>query len=290
MNWDDLKLFLALVRSGSVRRAGQLAGVSHSTIARRLDQFEQSLGVKVLERGPGGPVLTPAGEEILETAERVELDMLGLERRVSGRDRQLAGAIRVTMVDVLATDLLMPDLQRFTQMYPDIDLEIQISYLSANLDRGEADVALRLTDKPPENLIGRQVGRIAHAAYASRAYLKSHQLDNPQSASWIGFDHGGRDPRWLRQSGLSQLPVRGVCESLLVQIAATRAGLGVGFLPCFVGGRYDDLACADDKSRYPTYNIWLLRHPDTRETARLSVFSEFMAAALAAHAPALAGN
>lgn len=289
MDWDDIKLFLALVRAGNVRRAGNQAGVSHSTIARRIDQFEARLGVKLLDRRPGGYTLTPAGEEMLDAAERVEHEVHAVERRVVGRDRQLAGTIRVTMVDVIATELLMPDLTRFCETYPEIELELQISYVSANLDRGEADIALRLTDKPADNLIGRQVGTMAHAAYASVDYLKHHPLDDPQAANWIGYGTGGRSPRWVKQSGLPHLPAKGVFESMMVQVAATRHGMGIGFLPCFVGDRDPALVRVDDKSNYPTYSLWLLRHPDTRQTARLSVFADFMVAAIAAQAAVLEG-
>ena len=290
MDWGDIKLFLALTRAGTVRRAGAQAGVSHSTIARRIDQFEQRLGVKLLDRLPGGYSLTPAGEEMLEAAERVEHELHAVQRRLLGRDRQLAGKIRVTMIDVLATKLLMPSLTEFSDTYPDIEIELLIGYETVDLSKMEADIALRATDRPADHLIGRQVGTMAHAGYASPDYVKNHDLGDAGSANWIGFGRGDRFPRWVKQSGFPHLPAKGIFESILLQIEAARSGMGIGFLPCFVGDRDPQLIRVDDKKNFPTYDLWLLRHPDTRQTARLSVFVEFMAEAIAQYAPLLEGE
>lgn len=290
MNWDDLKLLLALVRAGNVRRAGAQAGVSHSTVARRVDQFERQLGVRLFDRRQSGYVLTSAGEEMFAVAERVEYELDVAERRVVGLDQKLAGRIRVTMVDVLATHLLMPDMQAFSARYPDIELEVLVSYQSADLDRGEADIAIRLTARPPETLIGRQLTSLAAAGYATPAYLAAHDLSDPGEACWIGFGNGERFPRWVRQSGYPHLPARGVFDSIAVQLAAVHAGMGLGYLPCFIGDRDPALKCVDEPANFPRYSLWLLRHADTRETARLRVFAEFMAAAIDRHRPLLEGS
>ncbi len=122
MVWDDIKLFLALMRTGSVRAASAKLGVSHSTVARRIDAMERKLAVRLFDRLPTGYVVTPVGEDMLKVAEQVEDELEGLQRRIIGRDHKLAGRIQVTMVDALATNLLMPDLVEFTRKYPAIDL------------------------------------------------------------------------------------------------------------------------------------------------------------------------
>lgn len=164
MNWDDIKIFLALVRAGTVRGAAEKLGLSHSTVARRVEAMEKRLAVRLFDRLPTGYAVTPAGEDMLRVAEGVENELDGLERRILGHDRQLAGHIRLTMVDFLASNLLMSHLVEFTRKYPDIDLEIITSYDALNLDNREADVSLRFGQNPPEHLFGRRLLTIATAA------------------------------------------------------------------------------------------------------------------------------
>ncbi|MCC6710271.1 MAG: LysR family transcriptional regulator [Gammaproteobacteria bacterium] len=289
MDWDDLKVFLALARAGSMRAASEQAERSHATVSRRVGRFEARLGVRLFERTPRGLQLTVAGEDLLATAESVELELLAAEQRLAGHDRKLAGRIRVTMVDVLASELLMADLVKFCELYPAIELELVASSAVADLARHEADIALRFTDSPPDYLIGHKLASVASAAYASQAYIDRHDLQDPKAANWIGIGHAERFPAWVRNSGLPHLPARGAMADISLQLAATRHGLGIGFLPCFVGDSDARLVRVDAKSNYRTYSLWLLRHPDTRQTARLRVFSEFLAAAVLRKAAALAG-
>lgn len=290
MQWDDLKFFLALYRAGNVRRAAALLSVSHSTVARRFEQFEAELGVKLLERVGSGYALTAAGDEVLDAAERVEATMDGVSRRLVGQDKKLAGPVRITMVDMFATHLLMPSLVRFSNDYPEIDLDIQLSYESLDLRKGEADIALRLTARPPDYLLGRKVGTVSYAGYASKDYVANHNLDDPLEANWIGIGGAERFPRWVVNSGLAHLPARGSIASVTAQVQATRDGMGVGFLPCFIGDASVDLVRVDYQENFDTHDVWLLRHPDTRETARMRVFSDFMVNEFQTFKPHLEGR
>ena len=155
-------------------------------------------------------------------AERVESEFDAVSRRLLGQERQLAGTLRITMVDVLATHLLMPDIASFSDEYPDIQIELTIGYEPADLGRREADIALRVTAHPPEDLIGREVGGLANAAYVSASYRHTHDLDDPDDASWIGFGDSGRFHTQIRNSVYAHLPVRGRYDSIGVQVAAAR--------------------------------------------------------------------
>ncbi len=128
MDWDDLRLIVVVAQSGSVRRAAEVLGVNHSTVSRRINIFEKKLGVKVFDRTPRGFTMTSAGEEILTSARYVEDEIAELERRVLGRDLELSGTLHVTLAEALAINLLMSDLTKFTNRYPNIDLKITISY------------------------------------------------------------------------------------------------------------------------------------------------------------------
>jgi len=289
MDWNDIKLILALIRLGTVRAAADHLGVSHSTVARRSDALETRLGVKLFDRQSSGYVLTPAGEEFIKSAEKVEDEITSLERRIVGQDRSLAGVIRLTMVDVLASHLLMPDLANFSAMYPNIQLEVVIDYEPLNLSKREADIALRFVEKPPEHLIGRKIAATMNAAYASHEYCHEHDLQSSSSANWVGYGEPTPFPKWVKQSHYPHLPAKGIFNSMLLQLVATRAGMGIGFLPCFLGDPDPLLQRLSPYTVNAGYDLWLLRHPDTRSTVRLRVFSEFITDVIEKHSSLLEG-
>jgi len=290
LDWDDIKHFLALSRHGSVRAASDKLGVSHSTVARRIEAFEKRLGVRLFERSPGGYVITTAGEEVLAVAEQIESEIHGLERRIVGRDQQLSGDIRVTMVDVLSTHLLMPHLAEFSKLYPDISLEVVIALGTLDLSKREADVALRFTQKPPDELIGKRLTNMYCAAYASEEYIKQHDFDSGTTAHWIDCVKRGNYPTWVKKSDYPHIPAKNVFESLLLQFEATKAGMGIGMLPCFMGDPEPTLQRLPPGVARPTYDLWLLTHTDMRTTARLRVFSEFIANAVLNHRELIEGR
>ncbi len=290
MDWNDIKIFLALVRHGSVRAAGDRLGVSHSTVARRIDALESELKVRLFERRSTGYAITAAGEEILTVAEGVEGDLMQIERRVLGSDQRLAGDVRFTTADFLATHLLMPHLASFCELYPDIHVEVVTTYDALDLNKREADVALRFTRNPPGNLVGRQVATLSQAPYATPAYLARHELGPGSSAVWIGFEGRAPFPKWVREGPLPHLPSRGCFQSLLVQKEAARAGMGIAMLPCLLGDADAGLVRLPGIAPQPVFDLWLLTHREVRSSARLRVFMQFMTQALAAERARLEGT
>lgn len=290
MDWDDVKLFLALLRGGNVRNAAARLGVSHSTVARRIDALENQLQARLFERLPGGYVLTPIGEDMLKTAERVEDELGALERRIAGQDSRLEGSIRVSMIDAFATHLLMPDLAKFAALYPDIELQIPVSYETVDLDRREADVAVRFAKSPPDHLVGRRVSGCAMAPYAAPDYVATHTLDDPDSASWIGYGAHGKYPDWVKQGPFPELSVRGEFVSMLTQFAACKAGMGLAMLPCFMGDREPQVVRLAEGKLTPRLDVWVLTHRDVRSSARIRIFTAFLCDAIASKRGLLEGT
>jgi len=278
MNWDDIKVFLAMVRHATVRAAADLLGINHSTVARRVVALEKGLGVRLFDRTTHGYRLTPAGKDILATAERMEREVMTLERRVVGRDQKLTGHVRVATSDFLATHLLIPSLPVFGQQYPEINIEIVTGYESLDIDRREADIALRITAKPPPHLVGKRLAAVAFAPFVSRDYLRQHDLQSSTSC-WIGYQRNVPEatPDWVHNSAYPHLPVRGVFESLLSQLSAARAGLGIGMLPCLLGDPDPLLVRLEPGKQPPNLELWLLTHRDVRTTARLRMLMQFIA-------------
>ena len=280
VNWDDLKIFLAVARRGSARAAAEQLDIHHSTIARRIEAFESTQNVQLFHRTTTGYRLTPAGESLLASVVRIEQEVNCIERNILGRDAELKGEIRVTMPDVLAANLLMPDLVAFMDTYPEIDLKVLVSYSMLSLAKREADVAIRLSDRPAEHLIGRKAIRYHVATYASKAYLQRYPLpDKTEGAHWIGWDFPMPKAEWIRQSNFPAVPSRGHFNNVLVQLAAVKAGVGMARLPCFIGDVEPSLQRVPPGNDEPFHDIWILTHKDLLSTARIQVFMDFVAAA-----------
>ena len=290
-NWDDLRYFLAVARKGSIRGAAILLGVNHSTVSRRIDAFEKKLDVRLFERLPSGYFITQAGEEMLQSAERIEGEVNTINRRVIGRDMRLSGVLRVTLHDALAQKLLMPDLVAFSQAYPGIDLEILVSHSMANLSRREADIAIRISNDPPDTLVGRRILKLFTAIYASEDYLRHHDLDDGGCAlTWTGWNDKVRDPQWVCQSPYPKAPARHRIFSPLTQLEAAKAGLGLSILPCFLGDTEPTLRRLPPATATPSRDIWILTHEDLRHTARVNKFVDFIAKAILAKRDLLEGR
>ncbi|MBT9317811.1 LysR family transcriptional regulator [Leptothoe spongobia] len=275
MNWDDLKFFLAVAQEGSARAAAAKLGIHHSTITRRIEAFESTQKTRLFDRLPSGYTLTKTGKELLQAAIRIEDEINGIERHILGQDIRLQGDIRVTMPEHLALNLLMPDMVRFMEIYPDVNLKLVISCDMLSLSKREADVAIRVTNNPPEHLVGRKVIRYHCATYASSHYLETHELTT-EKAHWIGWDSPTPYPDWVKQSEFPHLSIRGQIASILAQLAAAKEGLGLARLPCFVGDSDSRLQRVPPGRSVPCHDIWVLTHKDLVSTMRIQTFIDFI--------------
>lgn len=286
MDWDGVQVFLAVARAKGIRSAAAGLGLSHSTVSRRLESFESRLGVRLFDRLPEGYGLTDAGEHMLPAAERIEAEFLHIERRLAGLDRHPSGLIRFTLPPVLVTHLAMDLLREFTQAYSGIRIEVVPTHEIVDLDRRDADVAIRFTDAPPGHLVGRRLPPFNYAVYGLKKRIRRY---DPAAACWIV---------WREQDGFVRKVTRGehvstaaavTVPDVAAQVAAVRAGIGIAMLPCFVADRERDLARLPPGRIYAATDAWLLTHPELRTTERVRVFVRFVADALEHRAPELAG-
>lgn len=284
MDWNDVQIFLALIRAGSVRGAGKKLGISHATVARRIEAFEKRLGVSLFNRLNTGYELTKAGEDLIGAAENVESELHSIQRKLVGQDKKLAGTIRVTTTEMVASYFLIPEMASFMTMYPHTKIEMLDTYITLDLSRREADIAIRIAKKPPENLIARNLSEISVAEYASKSYLENYDLDNPHSASRIGHVNIDSGPmEYHNNSHYKNLTTRGYFSTFRLRMEAVKNNIGIAMLPCFMADRDESLVRISKKSLAEGYHIWLLRHPDTRATSRLRVFSEFIVDSISKH-------
>ena len=282
-DWDDLRFFLAVARSGSLSAAARALGVNHATVSRRLRALEERVGSQLFERRPDGFAPSASGRELLAAALRVEDEIDAAERRVSGHDARLAGPLRVAMSDVAAYTL-MPHLRAFGEAFPDVALAVAVSNRPTDLARREADVALRATEAPAAALVGRRLATIATSAYGSVERLESvGPRADLASHPWLAFEGTLAElagARWL-QENVPEARVVARFDSLLLLYAAVREGLGVAWLPCVLGDADPALRRLVPDLVLRGTTLWALTHPDLRSTARVRAFLDFMRDAIA---------
>lgn len=271
MDWDDLRHFLALARQRSVRGAASELGVSHSTVARRVEALEARLGTRLFDRHRDGVVLTEAGERMLVAAERVEDEVCALTRDAAGHDRQLAGPLHLTCGDEYVAAQLLADPRPWCGQHPEVELSVTVDGRPFNLAKGEADVAVRALPsdaQPPDAVIARPLAPIHVANYVARAH--ADRLDPTDPATrWLAFDDRRFVERLVRAGSYPDLPLWGSFSTLRLMVHAVRAGLGVSLLPSYVGDADPELVRLPRADLRLAGRLWLLYHPDLRDNARV---------------------
>ncbi|MBL4666096.1 MAG: LysR family transcriptional regulator [Sneathiella sp.] len=287
-DWDNIRIFLHVARSGSIRGAASVLGVNHATVLRRIAGMEEQLGARLFERFPTGYQITSTGEEILVLAEEMEANAIAVERQVFGRDTALTGSLRVTLPQLLATHLLMPDFAEFSKLYPGIDLEIIASTDPFNLTKRQADIALRVAyTTPPENLVGRKLSSIVRTVYASKKYEKDQQLNH---LPWIIKEEDGSPPTWALSEQDRKNQKTMIINDPFTQVAATRAGLGRCAHFCFMGDPDPELYRVTPDTIHHYGDLWILTHGDLRRVPRVNAFMKFMTDAVLKNQRALEGR
>jgi DNA-binding transcriptional LysR family regulator len=283
MDWDDYQYFLAVAGGGSVSAAARRLGQSHSTVLRRLDKLETALDVRLFERFQTGYVLTTNGEELQALLAPIGEGMQDIERKLAGQDAALQGTIRVTTTDTLMA-VLLPALAEFRTRYPGIQLQVTADNSFLNLSRRDADVAIRPSNTPPDNLVGRKLGSVRTAPYASTAYLGGRAPGGAWPAyewaahEWVAPDDSLahlRQARWLREHVPADKVAASV-DSLLGMVTAVEAGLGAGMLLCLLADARPGLVRLADPDPALDTDVWILTHPDLRRVQRIRVFTTFV--------------
>lgn len=278
MDWSDLQFFLAVVRCGSISAAARHFAVNHSTVLRRLQRFEQGLGVTLFQRQAGGYQLTPAGEELAARLGGLEEQIEGAERQLRGLEQQIRGSIRLTSTDTLFASLLTPLLGEFQRLHSGVGLQLVSRNEFLRLTPREADMAVRGTNQPPDNLVGRCAGRIQTALYASREYLAAAGERALGEHQWVGPDDSLahlRQSAWLAERIADErVVVRS--DSLVGMLHCVRQGMGVGLLLCPLAQANADLVQLAPPLTELDTQIWILTHPDLRRVGRIRALSDFL--------------
>lgn len=295
-DWNEFRLVLAVARAASLTGAAKALGVDHSTAFRRLNAVEQRIGARLFERLPGGAYRpSGAGERMAEKAERMEAEALALGRDIAGRDHRVSGRLRCTSSETLAHRVLTRHLAALRETHPGIVVELAVDNRVLSLSRREADVALRPFRPREADLWGRKLADVAWAIYGASSYLAAH--DAPDAVedfgrhAVIGWDElasGIGVAAWLAHA--APQPVYRT-TSLVNQLAAAKAGIGLAVLPCYLGDGEPDLvrALAEPLAELAT-ELWIVTHADLKATARIRAFFEVVGEGLASERDLFAGK
>ncbi len=279
-DWNDLRYVLAIARARGLARAAEELAVNSSTVFRRLNALERQLGVKLFERLPGGYLPTEAGERLLGAAERIEAEAIALDRELAGRDTRLSGQLRVTASETLAFRVLTEEIAGFRARHPGIVVELGVDNRQLDLSRREADVALRATRPGQGDLFGRKLADLAWALYGSAGYLDRSGPPPTQGAlaghAVIGWQVGGvplKAAAWLA-AAVPESAVVYRTNSLINQMVAARAGLGLAVLPCYLADPEPALRRVLPPLPELTTELWMITHKALKGTARVRAFME----------------
>lgn len=291
MNWDDMKVFLAIAKEQGLKKAAYKLGIHHTSCARRIKSLENSLGTKLFDRLQRGYILTQSGEDLYKSASKIRDEFNAIEFDVTGKDKKLEGEICITIPNGFSTHLLMPDIANFMDSYPHVNVEINMTYAYKDLARREADVAIRLAEYPSESLAGRKVGRVFSSAYASDKYLETHDPENdPLSCHWLGWGESRNHLEWSEKNKYPEIPVLGNMYSDVLQLSAVKAHMGIASLPCYIGDAEQGVRRIKNAKPVPTDWIWVLAHKDMMSNARVKAFMDAMVSSFEGHKNLLEGR
>lgn len=277
IDWDNVRHFLEVVRSGSVSKASENLGVNQTTVSRRVTALESQLGKKLFERSINGWMITPVGEQLISSADHMSEEVHNIERYVMADSQELRGRLRLTVGDICTQQLAMPTIQSFVAKYPDVEIEIIATSDALDLTAFEADIALRQTDIPPQNLVGKRITQFAYAVYGSKTILDAFNSgvsgDEITCITWLG--DGTARPAWIERSFPKTSRIYRTSNLGVMQQMA-RQSIGIAQLPCALGDLDQDLHRIPVHYVEPGWGLWVLSHANLRTTARVRIFKNLL--------------
>jgi DNA-binding transcriptional LysR family regulator len=282
-DWDDLRAFLAVAKTGSTLAAGRALRVSQTTAARRIASLEAALGVTLFDKRQAGYALTPAGVKLLPRAREVEAAAQAFGDAVSAEAREVGGTVKLTTHEIYAVTILPPLLRELHEAHPAIRIELDSSVELRDLGSGIADIALRSTNHAHgAGLVGRRIAPDPWTVFCSRDYAERHGPPRSRAElhdhSFIAGGGPGVGPMyqaWIMKNGLQGQIVmeHGSVTGLL---AGVRSGVGIAVLPTFVARLEPDLVECLPPHEEDKITLWLLTHERLRRTPRVRIVLDFL--------------
>jgi len=285
MDWDNVRVFLAVARSGQFVAAARRLRIDHATVSRRIAALEAALGARLFDRRTTGARMTSAGERFLAAAEEMESAFLHAQADISDVDVELSGDVRIGAPDGFSTYYLASALRDFVERNPGVRIQLAPVPQLVPLARREVDVVVVL-DKPEEGrFVARKLTDYSLGIYASAAYLEAHEAPR-EVGELVRHRLIGYVEEYAFSSALDYVrelyggaPTSFECASAVTQLEALRAGLGLGVAHDFIARRFKDLRRILPERR-ATRSYWIVTHQDTRGLGRIRAVCEHLIASV----------
>ncbi|CAM2156544.1 LysR family transcriptional regulator [Pararobbsia alpina] len=274
-DWQDLRYFCVLARVETLSGAAAALGVEHATIGRRVASLESALGLKLVYRMPRRVRLTDDGKAVAALAESVVDGAQAIEAYALRAASSLSGTVRISVPPTLGSHCIAPHMRAFREANPTVKIVMDGSAGIAPMERGVADVAIRMVRPQQDSLVARRIGAIRFGLYAHRDYATRPQKEWEFIAYDLSLDHVTHQ-RWLR-TYLDGRPIIFETGDVIGQQAAARNGVGVALLPTMIGDGDTALVRLDERSAPPETPLWLVTYPDLRRTPAIKAVMNFVA-------------
>lgn len=282
MNWDDVRIFLAVARAGQILAASRRLDLNHATVGRRVSALEASLGSKLLIRRTNGCDLTPEGEAFLVAAERMEAEMLSARAAIGMTDMDVSGTVRIGATDGYGVSFLSPRLGTLAERHPGLKIQLVPVPQSFSLSRREADILVTVERPDTGRLITRKLVDYTLALFASKSYAAKHGLpDNEEELKQhrlIGYveDLIISPQLHYRSEFARDWDSDFEISAVLGQIEAVRAGAGIGILHTFLARPHKELVPVLPQ-RHVERSYWIVYHENLRDVRRVKAVVDFIA-------------
>jgi DNA-binding transcriptional LysR family regulator len=282
-DWDTFRLVLAIDRFGGISGAAKSLGVTHATVSRRLARAESDANMLFFDRLPAGLRLTKAGAAVLAQAEDMEPGLDRLERTLLSAETGLAGPLRITLPPLLLIGGLAATIARFAAAHPEIELYFVGDNQLLNLHQREADVAIRVTHKPPETLWGRKISEQSSGFYAATDWLAKNPVSRDVQSfalPLISFSSWPSPVPKIIKTVFPNAHVVARCDDMVAAVQMAKTGLGVTRMPRFLGEGTEGVTRLDCLPWETYFPVWCLTHPELRNAPRVKAFMRFVASAM----------
>lgn len=271
MDWRDLHVLAILSREGSLAGAARALGVNHATVSRRISALENEVGERLVRRLARSTPMTEKGREIAGIALEMAAQSQRIERLVQVSKGAVTGTVRLTAPPALVSETLIPSMPDFCKTYPELRLILSADAQVASIERGEADLAIRLVEPTRQQNVVRRLGNISYALYATRGYAKRP----PDEWRFIGFDAAlAHTPQQIWLDSYSEgRPFALLTSDYYSQRAAAEAGLGIAILPERITALSAKLVCVTERQP-PPRTAWLVIHTDLKNSSAIRAVAD----------------
>ena len=281
MNWDDVRLFLSVARSGQFLSAARKLGVNHATLSRRVSALEAAIGPQLFLRSTNGCELTEEGQRLLASAERMETEMLNAQANLGRVDTAVAGTVRIGAPDGLGVSFLAPRLGRLTARYPDLKIQLVPVPRSFSLSQREADIAITIERPEQGRLMFSKLTDYSLGLYASANYLADYGTPDDVEAlkrhRRIGYVEDLIFSPSLNFTGeiMRDWDAAFEISSATGQTEAVRSGAGIGILHNYLAGQYPELIRIIPHLTI-SRSYWTAYHESARQLVRVRTAVNFL--------------